>query len=98
MENIVAQLLQSNNRKLYFYSNLNKNNSNESMEIDFLIKINNKICPIEVKSSKRYTYNSLNKFKEKFRGKVGQAIILHTKDLRIEKDIFFLPLYMAGLL
>ena len=37
LENIVAQLLVSNNRKLYFFSRNDRENSNETMKIDFLI-------------------------------------------------------------
>lgn len=69
LENIVAQMLVSNGHKLYFYSNSSRENSNDRMEIDFLIsksKITNKhnISPIEVKSGKNYTLVSLNKFRK----------------------------------
>ena len=37
LENIVAQMLVSNNRKLYFFSRNDRENSNETMKIDFLI-------------------------------------------------------------
>ena len=50
MENVVAQMLRANGHKLYFYSRCDNKNRENHMEIDFLIKQNKKICPVEVKS------------------------------------------------
>ena len=71
LENIVAQMLVFNGHKLYFYSKNSRENSEDRMEIDFLIskqKITNKhnISPIEVKYGKNYTLVSLNKFRKKY--------------------------------
>ena len=41
IENIVAQMLVSGKRKLYFYSRNDRKDSSEKMEIDFLIAKNN---------------------------------------------------------
>lgn len=54
IENIVAQMLKSNGKKLYFFSKNSREDSRETMEIDFLIdkpKITSRhnIIPIEVK-------------------------------------------------
>ncbi|GAB1433357.1 hypothetical protein MASR2M29_19830 [Spirochaetota bacterium] len=97
-ENIVAQMLVTQNKKLYFYSRTDKENSANTMEIDFLImdKTNPvKISPIEVKSGKHYTTSSLQKFNTKFLKRLGKKYILHTKDLAIKDDIIFLPVYMT---
>lgn len=103
IENIVAQMLTSSGKKLYFYFNYDKENSSNNMEIDFLIaksKITSKhnISPIEVKSGKNYTYSSLNKFKNKYKDYLFTNYLLHTDDLKEENGIIFLPLYMTGLL
>lgn len=103
IENVVAQSLTSSGRKLYFFSKYSENYSKEVMEIDFLIskdKVTAKhnIIPIEVKSGDRYTYSSLNKLKTKYKDYIDTPIIIHTKDLKIENDILYLPLYMATLL
>lgn len=103
LENIVAQTLISNNRKLYFFSRTDRENSMETMEIDFLIsdnKITSKhnIIPIEVKSGERYTFSSLNKLVTKYKEYLSTPIIIHTKDLKQENDILYLPIYMTGLL
>ncbi|MGE4585528.1 MAG: hypothetical protein AB7C91_12835, partial [Sphaerochaeta sp.] len=70
------------------------------MEIDSLIaksKISNghNICPIEVKSSKNYTLNSLHTFKAKYAQQLHTSYVLHTSDLKIENDIVYLPIYMT---
>ena len=103
MENVVAQMLKAAHKNLYFFSKTDREDSRETMEIDFLIaksKITSKhnITPIEVKSGKNYTFNSLNKFERKYRDFVTEPIILHTKDLKEEDDVLYLPLYMAPLL
>jgi hypothetical protein len=97
-ENIIAQTFKANNKKLYFYSRLDPQNSKNTMEIDFLIhdpSNPSKISPVEVKSSKRYKTSSLIKFQSKFRSRIGQSILLHTKDLLIKDNICYLPIYMA---
>ena len=74
MENVVAQMLAVSGHPLFFFSKYDKSNAEERMEIDFLIaksKIGRRknIIPIEVKSKKRYTTNSLDKFTSKYRAK-----------------------------
>ena len=103
IENIVAQMLVSNNHKLFFYSNSNRNNVSDRMEIDFLISKSiitrkHNICPIEVKSNKNYTLVSLNKFKKKFKDQLAISYLIHTNDLKIENDVIYIPLYMTPLL
>ena len=103
IENVVAQSLASSGRKLYFFSKYNENNSSETLEIDFfiskdIITSKHNIIPIEVKSGDRYTYSSLNKLKNKYKDFIDKPIIIHTKDLKIENDILYLPIYMTTLL
>lgn len=103
MENIVAQMLVASGHKLYFYSNSSRDNADDRMEIDFLIaksRITNmhNISPIEVKSGERYTLSSINKFRKKFKDQVNIPFVLHTKDLKIDDGIVYLPIYMTMLL
>ena len=65
------------------------------MEIDFLIRKKRKICPIEVKSGVYRVHSSLDKFRTKFKGRIGQPYILYTKDIMIKEDVIHLPIYMA---
>lgn len=103
MENIVAQMLVASGHKLYFYSNSDRDDSANRMEIDFLIsksKITNRhnISPIEVKSGKRYTLTSLKKCIDKYGDYLSTPYVLHTSDLKVEDGIVYLPLYMTGLI
>lgn len=103
MENLVAQMLTASGHKLYFFSKNNREDSGDTMEIDFLISQKNitsrrNIIPIEVKSSKNYTYSSLNKLYNKYKDYLKEAIILHTSDLKMKNNILYLPLYMTNLL
>lgn len=103
IENVVAQMLKANNHKLFFYSNSSRENSNDRMEIDFLISKSNitsrhNISAIEVKSGKNYTLVSLNKFKNKYKGQLSVSYVIHTGDLKIENEIIYLPIYMTPLL
>ncbi len=95
MENIVAQELRVSGHKLFFYSRSDTNNRENHMEIDFLIRKKRKICPIEVKSGGYRKHSSLDKFQSKFKGKIGQAYILYTKDIVVKDDVVHLPIYMA---
>lgn len=103
VENIVAQMLMTAGHKLYFYSNSNRDNADERMEIDFLIaksKLTSRhnITPIEVKSSQRYTLSSLRKCEAKFGEYLNTPIVLHSADVKEENGILFLPLYMTPLI
>ena len=102
-ENIVSQMLVATGRKLYFYSKSDNKDASSRMEIDFLIAKNkntsrHNIQPLEVKSSKRYSFLSLEKFKKKYAEYIDVCYILHTSDLKIEESFVFLPVYMAGFL
>ncbi|MBQ9017544.1 ATP-binding protein [Candidatus Saccharibacteria bacterium] len=98
MENMVAQSLRANGYELYFYAVNDDKNAKNDMEVDFLIVQENKLNPIEVKSGGYDKHTSLDKFKVKFGKKVGTRYVLHTKDLKVDGDVVYLPLYMAGLL
>lgn len=98
-ENAVAQALVCNGYKPYFYTHYNKEKHRNDIEIDFLISNKSKtrfrIFPIEVKSTERYTVTSLERFIEKFKNRIGQAYVIHTKNLRVTDDIIYLPAYMT---
>lgn len=95
MENIVAQELRAKGHKLFFYSRSDTDHRANHMEIDFLVRRKRKICPVEVKSGTYRQHSSLDKFRSKFEGKIGQAYILYTKDILVKEDVVHLPVYMA---
>ncbi len=96
-ENAIAQTLTVNGNALFYHTFLNEK-SRHNYEIDFLLARKNKICPIEVKSSGYKTHASLDAFTEKFSDRILQRYLIYTKDLRKEKDIICLPVYMASFL
>ena len=102
-ENVVAQMLTAAGHKLYFYSNSSRENKDDRMEIDFLISKKDptnrhNVSPIEIKSGKRYTYSSLEKFMNKFREQLDIPYILHTADYSEKDGIVLMPVYWAWLL
>ncbi len=64
-ENMVAQMLRAKGDNL-FYHTFYKDGSTHPYEVDFLISRDNKLCPIEVKSSSNTTHTSLDMFYTKY--------------------------------
>ena len=56
------------------------------------------ISPIEVKSGKNYTLNSLNKFRTKYNEQTASPYVIHTADYKEEGGVIYLPIYMTALL
>lgn len=103
VENVVAQMLRASGHKLFFFSRSDRDDAANRMEVDFLIRkrsvtSRHNICPIEVKSTTRYTFASLDKFRAKYAEQLGTPYLLHTADLCQKNGIVCLPLYMASLL
>ena len=96
-ENLVAQMLQSTGNELYYYT-FPTGNGNKNYEIDFLLSRGNKIVPIEVKSSGYKTHKSLDTFCEKFSSRIGERILLYTKDYARDNQTTCIPVYYTGLL
>ena len=98
-ENAIAQCLTANGYKLFFYTRYNEEKHRNDIEIDFLIsngsKTKPKVFPIEVKSGKRYTTKSLDRFLDVFGERTGRAYIIHTKNLSVKDNIVCIPCYMT---
>lgn len=96
------QLLVANGHDLYFYTHYNSEKHRNDMEIDFMLsngsKTNYKINPVEVKSSKNYTTTSLTSFRNKYKKRVETSYVIHPKNLRIDNEIMYMPVYMTFLL
>lgn len=93
-ENMVAQILRSNGKKLY-YSAFPTEDGKKYYEVDFLITEGHKISPIEVKSSGYKTHVSLDAFCRKYSERIKNRYVIYTKDLRREGETIFLPVYMS---
>ena len=103
VENIVAQMLKASGNELFFYSNYDKEEAENRMQVDFLIQkevvtSRHNISPIEVKSSTGYTLTSIQKCIKKFGQYLSTPYVLHSKDVEKKDGLVFLPLYMTGLL
>jgi predicted AAA+ superfamily ATPase len=103
VENIVAQMLKAAGHELFFYSNYDKEEAENRMQVDFLIQkevvtSRHNISPIEVKSSTGYTLTSIQKCIKKFGQYLSTPYVLHTKDVEQKDGLIYLPLYMTPLL
>ncbi|MBO4424981.1 MAG: ATP-binding protein [Spirochaetales bacterium] len=98
-ENAVAQMLVARGHKLFFYTSYNQEKHRNDIEIDFLLtdgsRINEKIIPIEVKSSKKYSTISLERFKEKYKNRISSAYVIHPRNLIVKDGIVCIPPYMT---
>lgn len=98
-ENAIAQMLTANGHKLYFYTHYNPEKHRNDIEIDFLISNNSKLkykmYPIEVKSGKKYSIESLKRFKEKYSARIGECYVIHPRNLSFKDDIICIPPYMT---
>lgn len=93
-ENVVAQILKANGNSLFYYTFLDEK-SRHNFEIDFLLARNNKVCPIEIKSSGYKTHASLDAFSKKYSSRILNKYLVYTKDLGKDKDVFSIPVYMT---
>lgn len=95
-ENIVAQMLTSGGKGLFYHTWPAPNKKN--YEVDFIISKQGKICPIEVKSSNSNEHASIDEFHKKFTGRILHRYLVHTKDMRKDDDLLCLPMYMTAML
>lgn len=96
-ENAVAQMLRSTGHSLYYYTFPADKEKKKYYEIDFLTTTDNKVNPIEVKSSGYKTHRSLDVFRDRYSSRIGTPILIYTKDLRWEDGILYLPAFMTPL-
>ena len=98
-ENAIAQMLVANGHRLFFYTHYNNEKRRNDIEIDFIISNNSKtkyrMYPIEVKSGSHYSIESLLRFREKYKSRIGGAYIIHPRNIMIKEDILCIPPYMT---
>lgn len=93
-ENMVAQELAALGYRLTFFTFYEEGSSNLH-EIDFLISDAENLVPIEVKSGLSGRHVSLDRFMETYRPQGERAYVIHSKDLRVDGDVVYLPIYMT---
>lgn len=95
-ENLIAQMLTASGNKLFYYTC--RKDDKHYYEIDFLLSRNNKICPIEVKSSGYTNHKSLDEFHKKYSNRIFRKYLIYTKDLSKDTDTTYVPAYMTSFL
>ena len=93
-ENMVAQELTASGHELRMHL-FTIPESTKNYEIDFLLKKGKKIIPVEVKSGKSSTHASLDHFMSKYKGRYDECFVIHTKDLRKDGKVTYIPIYMT---
>ena len=93
-ENAVAQIIAANDRKLYYHTWYDKD-KRSSYEVDFLTSDNNKIIPIEVKSSNVNNHSSINKFSNKYSSCISRRILFSQNDIGHDNMLELIPIYLA---
>ena len=97
-ENVVAQAIRATRDGLFYYARSGGGDREGRLEVDFLARRNGMTTPIEVKSGNYRSHSSLDKFRRKFGNRIGEPIILYTKDVMEKDGILHLPLCMASIL
>ena len=92
-ENMVAQMIASSGRNL-FYHTWRKENSTHQYEVDFLIIKNGKISPIEVKSSSVRYHSSITEFAKKYSSQVNEQYLISQKNVGKEGMLKLKPIYL----
>ncbi len=93
-ENMVAQILKSTGRNLYYHT-IPYAEGKKNYEVDFVIADHHKVTPIEVKSSNYKAHKSFDEFCRKYSARIMNRYIIHTKDYVREGNIDYLPIYMT---
>jgi predicted AAA+ superfamily ATPase len=89
-ENAVAQELIAHGITPYYYNNKKRG------EVDFIVEINGKVVPIEVKSGKDYTsHRALSNILACDEYDLPEAIVLNNENLKVEGKITYAPVYMT---
>lgn len=88
-ENTVAQELVAHNIDAYYYNNKKRG------EIDFVIELEGKVLPIEVKSGKDYeTHHALSNIMDCEEYEIEKAIVFNNENLHTKNKIIYAPIYM----
>lgn len=89
-ENYIAQELTACEHDLYYYNNKKRG------ELDFLIKYDGEVLPIEVKSGKDYkVHRALSNIMDCGEFNLNRALIFNNSNLKVEGKLTYAPIYMA---
>lgn len=89
-ENAVAQELVAHGITPYYYNNKKRG------ELDFVIELDGKVLPIEVKSGKDYeTHRALSNIMDCQEYDLPKAVVFYNGNLRVAGKIIYAPIYMS---
>lgn len=96
-ENVAAQMLTACERKLCYHT-WKKENSSHFYEIDFLITLQEKMIPIEIKSSAGNNERPILAFAEKYSMCAGKQYLFSQNDVSRKENLELKPIYMLPFL
>ena len=89
-ENAVAQELAAHGIIPYYYNNKKRG------EIDFVIELDGKVLPIEVKSGKDYeSHRALSNIMNCNEYDIQEAVVFNNGNLHVSGNIIYAPIYMV---
>lgn len=94
MKNLMEkQELYAHGFELYYF------NSKKQGELDFVIEYKGDVMPIEVKSGKDYSrHRALDHVMKNELYDIKQAIVFCNENIQVKGQIFYCPVYLAGML
>lgn len=93
-ENLIAQMIASTGRELYYHT-WEKKDSTHYYEVDFLISDKSKINAFEIKSSGLGKHESINGFCVKYSKNVNKAYLISQKDVGKDGSLLLKPFYLV---
>jgi predicted AAA+ superfamily ATPase len=92
-ENAVVQELLSKGHKVYYF------NSKKQGELDFVIELDGKVTPLEIKSGKEYKkHSALNNVLQNEEYQIAQAYIFSEGNVEVSGEKIYMPVYMTAFL
>lgn len=93
-ENLMAQMIASTGRELYYHT-WEKKDSTHYYEVDFLVSDKSKINAFEIKSSGLGKHESINEFCAKYSKNVNKSYLISQKDVGKDGSLFLKPFYLV---
>ncbi len=97
-ENVVAQMVVVAGMRPCYHEFYIKGDDEHLYEVDFLLARRNRVVPVEVKSAISSRHASLDRFIGRYHRMVRSSVVVHSRDLRVDGDITYLPVYMVPFL
>ena len=93
-ENLMAQMIASTGRELYYHT-WEKKDSTHYDEVDFLVSDKSKVNAFEIKSSGLGKHESINEFCVKYSKNVNKSYLISQKDVGKDGSLLLKPFYLV---